>query len=95
MCWTLIPILSEYVSAVDFDPNDKLKRSLMSNLKFILLISIVGLVFLVYIIWSGTASEYGLNTFLKTLANGYGIALIIGLLGYSIITIPRAHMRTA
>lgn len=38
--------------------------------------------FVVLIILTGTASNYGLATFLKSLANSFGVALIIMLLGY-------------
>ncbi len=95
LCWTLIPLVSEFVSAVDIDPNDRIKRSLSNNFRFYIMIIVLGLGFIVYILLTGTADEIGLNTFLKSLANSYGVALIIGLLGYSLITVPRTHMRTA
>jgi len=55
----------------------------------------LGFLFIVYIMATGTAREYGLLTFFKALANSYGVFLIIGLLGYSLVNIPRAQMRTA
>ena len=49
----MIPLVSEYVSAVDFDPNDRIKRSLNANLRFYIMISILGLAFIVYILVTG------------------------------------------
>jgi hypothetical protein len=82
MCWTVIPIVSDYVNAVDFDPNDRLKRSFRDNIKFYILIGALGFIFIVYIFVTGTAREYGLLIFFKAIANCYGVFLIIGLLGY-------------
>lgn len=53
LCWTMIPLVTEYVSAVDFDPNDRIKRSLNANLRFYIMISILGLAFIVYILVTG------------------------------------------
>jgi DMSO reductase anchor subunit len=53
LCWTLIPLVSEYTQSVDFDPNDRIKRSLMSNAKFFAMIVALGFIFIVYILVTG------------------------------------------
>jgi hypothetical protein len=39
--------------------------------------------------------DYNLMTFLKALANAWGITLVMLLLGYSVVTIPRSQWRTS
>lgn len=87
--------MQEYEDAVDLERRDKLTRSFRNNIKFYVAIGIVGIIFIVCIVMTGTAQQYGLGTFLKSMANSFGIALTIILLGYSLVTVPRVHMRTA
>jgi hypothetical protein len=93
--YAAIPIVQGYTNSVDLTPAKRLKRSLLSNLKFYLLMAPVGVAFVGYLAYSGMAKEYGLIMFLKSMANAFGITLIILLLGYSLAAIPKAHMRTA
>lgn len=51
--------------------------------------------FIIYLLISQTQKEHGLTLYLKSMANAFGLFLIIILLGYSLISIPKAHMRTA
>lgn len=81
MCWTVIPIISDYVSAVDFDPNDRLRRSFNNNIRFYVIIGSLGFFFITYIYFTGQAEHLGMMMFFKALANSYGVFLIIGLLG--------------
>jgi hypothetical protein len=57
LTWTVIPIVSEYESAVDLDSNDRIKRSFKNNLKFYIYIAVIGIVFLAAIIMSGQAKQ--------------------------------------
>ena len=67
----------------------------MSILKFYLMMAPLGVAFVGYLVYSGMAKELGLIMFSKSMANAFGITLIIVLLGYSLVAIPKAHMRTA
>jgi hypothetical protein len=76
-------------------------RSLINNGKFFLVIGVAGVAFVSIIIVTGSASNYGLAAVLKSMANSFGVALIIILLGYlnhkfrySLVAVPKAHMRT-
>ena len=69
-------------------------RSLVNNGKFFLFIGVAGVAFVTIIIITGSASHYGLAAVLKSMANSFGVALIIILLGYSLVAVPKAHMRT-
>ncbi|CAD8191948.1 unnamed protein product [Paramecium octaurelia] len=95
LCWTIIPIMQEYEEATDLNRAQKFMRSLINNGKFFLAIGIAGIVFVVILVMTGQASDYGLAKLLKSMANSFGVALIIVLLGYSLIAVPRAHMRTS
>ena len=64
-------------------------------MKFYIVGGAAGVLFIAYLYIAGIAKQFGLVTFLKSLANCYGLFLIIVLLGYSLITIPRSQSRTA
>ncbi|CAD8093585.1 unnamed protein product [Paramecium primaurelia] len=95
LCWTIIPIMQEYEEAIDLNRAQKFIRSLINNGKFYLIIGIAGIAFVVILVMTGQASDYGLAKLLKSMANSFGVALIIILLGYSLIAVPRAHIRTS
>ena len=92
--WTLLPAIQEYEDAVDLDFNDKIRRSFNNNMKFYMAAGGASVLFIIYIYVAGIANDVGLFTFLKSLANSFGVFLIIVLLGYSLVTIPRSQLRT-
>ncbi|CAD8048081.1 unnamed protein product [Paramecium sonneborni] len=95
LCWTVIPIMQEYEESVELEKQAKLKKALKNNMKFYIIISVVGIVFVLAIFYTGQTEQCGLGTFLKSMANSFGVALIILLLGYGLVIIPKAQMRTS
>lgn len=56
-----------------------------------LVVSIISLLILIYFKING---DTNLLLFLKSAANCWGILIIMVLLGYSLVAIPKAHWRT-
>lgn len=73
---------------------DRLKRSLKSNGVFYVYMLVGAVVFLIILIMINAAGDMGLITFLKCLASAFGMFLLMILLGYGMVEIPRTHWRT-
>lgn len=73
---------------------DRLKRSLKSNGIFYVYMLVGAVVFLVVLVMVDAAGDMGLVTFLKCLASAFGIFLLMILMGYGMVEIPRACWRT-
>ena len=56
-----------------------------------LITSVVSLLIMIYFNIHG---ETNLNLFLKSAANSWGMFILMLLIGYSIVAIPKAHWRT-
>lgn len=61
-------------------------------MRFYIIIGVAGLLFIVCILITGTAQDYGLGSFLKSMANSFGVALIIILLGYTLYLLIAIHL---
>lgn len=93
-CWTLIPILQGIEDAVDLEFRNKVKRSLLINAFFYALILFGALGFIWLITFLQLPGEYGLMLFIRSLANCWGIFLIVLLLGHTLVSLPMSHWRT-
>lgn len=91
LCWVLIPIMQGCIDSGYYKFEDRLKYSLKINGLFYLLIALAGLVFIGIVMKLGLPGDYGLMTFFLSLANCWGIFLIMVLLGYSLVAIPKSH----
>ena len=72
-----------------------MKRSLRINGIFYLVLLGVAAVFLLALVLLGVGKEMGLLLYLKCLAMIWGMFLLIILLGYSLVEIPRTMWRNA
>ena len=90
LTWTVIPVLQEWENSGDLESQDRLKRSFKSNGVFYLYM-LVGGVVLLYLLWYfEVAGEMGLLTYLKCLATCWGIFLLMLMMGYALVEIPRS-----
>jgi len=87
LSWFIIPIMKEYECSGEFTVSEKLKQSLRSNLKFFIIVGVVGLFGVFYCLIS-----MGMDaTFLlvKNFSLIYGIIFYFFLLSYGIIKYPK------
>ena len=61
---------------------------------FFALVIVGAVLFLFVLVYFKINGDTNLITFLKSLANCWGIFIIMSLLGYSLVAIPMAHWRT-
>lgn len=88
--WVVIPIYQEYEMAGDFSVAKKLKRSIRKNLYFYAVILILGSIFLVFLIIRQKFTYNHMLMFLVSTSNNWGIFLIIFLLGYGLVALPKS-----
>lgn len=94
LTWTIIPVLQEWENSGDLSSTDRLKRSLKSNGIFYLYMLVGGIIGLVLLMLLKAAGDMGLVTYLKCLASAFGMFLLMLLLGYGMVEVPKSHWRT-
>ena len=72
-----------------------MKRSLRSNGMFYLWLIVGAVVGLIVLILLNAGGEMGLITFLKCLATMWGMLLLMILMGYSLVEVPKTMWRNA
>ncbi|OMJ72452.1 hypothetical protein SteCoe_29108 [Stentor coeruleus] len=89
LCWVILPIIQEYEMAGDFIWSSRLKSALFRHLRGFLITGVIGIACLGYLFYKGKLTIINTPVFLVVLSNCWGLLLIIVLLGYGIIEIPR------
>lgn len=82
-------LLQEFYASGEFSFGARLCKSLKSNIKFYIVV--VGLL-AVFIIWMMISKSWGFNKlfgFMIACANTYGMLLIVLMLGYGLVEVPR------
>jgi hypothetical protein len=95
LTWTIIPVLQEMEEAGDFESSARMRRSLKSNGMFYLWMLVGAVVGLVLLVLLDAGGDMGLVTFLKCLATIWGMLLLMGLMGYALVEVPRTMWRNA
>ena len=89
LSWVIIPVAQEYERAGDFTPKDRLKRAIKTNLYIYLIFLILGIVFILYLVIKQELTGKKLVAFLIALSNAWGLFIIIFLLGYGLVAVPK------
>jgi hypothetical protein len=84
---TLVP--QEFYAAGEFTPQGRFIASLRANLKFYLVLSAFGVGMVVYMLVTKTVAMDRLVPFVLTLSNTFGLCIIIFMLGYGLVEVPR------
>ncbi len=72
-----------------------MRRSLRINGIFYLWLILAAVIGLVVLIFLNAGGEMGLITFLKCLATSWGMLLLMMLMGYSLVEVPKTLWRNA
>lgn len=95
LTWTIIPVLQEWEDAGDLESGARMKRSLRINGIFYLVLIVIAIVALVVMVLLDVGGDMGLIVFLKCLATMWGMLLLMVLLGYALVEIPKTMWRNA
>ena len=99
MTFTILPVMCEYVIAGEFTVGGRLCRAIKNNL-FLYGLGLVGLVILVGILFTyedgrEALKSEGLISCLISLANAWGLFLIMILLGFGLSYVPKSFWKTS
>eukprot|EP01114_Cavostelium_apophysatum_P015478 TRINITY_DN4216_c0_g1_i1.p1 TRINITY_DN4216_c0_g1~~TRINITY_DN4216_c0_g1_i1.p1 ORF type:complete len:431 (+),score=84.23 TRINITY_DN4216_c0_g1_i1:183-1475(+) len=89
LCWLIYPIMGSYVTSGEFTIGGRLRAAIKENLLFYIIGGVVLAVFLtIYAIRSGLNFK-GLQAVAIAAANAWGLLVLILLLGYGLVDIPK------
>jgi hypothetical protein len=83
--------MQEYVDAGEFTPKDKMVKSLKINLIYYLVFLVIGIVLVIYI--KIAKDETDISTAAIFASNAFGTLLIVLLLGYALVMIPKRYFQ--
>eukprot|EP01113_Clastostelium_recurvatum_P027646 TRINITY_DN3337_c0_g1_i2.p1 TRINITY_DN3337_c0_g1~~TRINITY_DN3337_c0_g1_i2.p1 ORF type:complete len:694 (+),score=70.00 TRINITY_DN3337_c0_g1_i2:220-2301(+) len=89
LSWLIFPILQSYWLAGDFTFGDRLFRAVKENL---VLYAILGCIGIAIVSGLAASGQWGWQELLSTVmfvANAYGLVLVVLLMGYGLVDIPR------
>lgn len=89
LCWVILPVIQEYEMAGEFRFKSRLKTAIWRHVRILLLLGAIGLVGVIYLLITGKMTITFLPAFGMALSNCWGLFLIILLLGYGLVAIPR------
>ena len=87
LSWFIIPVMKEYEKSGEFTMVKKLKASIISNLKFFLILGIIGLFGILFCI-----IKYGVSwtfLFVKNFSLIFGLIFFFFLLSYGLVKLPK------
>lgn len=89
LTWILLPLLQSYCMSGEFTRIRKFKSSLIDNLKYYCFFGVLFLLFLIYYASRERPTFEGLKIFCISSSNTFGLFLLVVLMGYGLVEIPR------
>jgi len=90
LTWIVLPLMQSYSMAGDFTVLGKLRSSFFENLIYYGSFAVIFVILLVYVALKRTLTMEYLKVVCITASNTWGLILLIILLGYGLIEIPRS-----
>jgi hypothetical protein len=89
ICWFIAGLMQEYVLSGAFTVGGKVKQSLRNNVIFFAVLGVLFGAFLGYLVLAQSMTGSKLVGFLQGLANVWGLFVLMCLLGYGLVEVPR------
>lgn len=89
LTWLVLPIMQSYSMAGDFTTVDKLKSAVRANLIYYSSFGAIFIVLLIYVIFKSGLDFAGLKVIAISSSNTWGLFLLVVLLGYGLVELPR------
>lgn len=95
LTWLMLPLMQSYTQAGDFTVGDKLRAAIVDNALYYGSYLLIAIVLLVYIAFRSdiTFDTAHLKVIISSASNTWGLLLLVVLLGYSLVELPRALWR--
>ena len=88
-CWLVLPLLKRFMTAGEFTFLTKVKRVLINQARYFAFLIVFLLIFIIYLAIIDDLTTESLQTFLAAMGSLWGMLLIIILMGYGVVAIPR------
>lgn len=95
LTWIVLPIMQSYCMAGDFSVLGKLRSAIIDNLIYYGSFAAIFVVLLVYVGLHRTISMEYLKVVGITASNTWGLILLIILLGYGLVELPRSYLEAS
>lgn len=95
LTWLVLPIMQSYSIAGDFTTFGKLKSALLENLIYYGSFAIIFILLLIYVAAHHAVSWEYLKVICITASNTWGLILLVVLLGYGLVEIPKSCFDTS
>lgn len=89
LTWLLLPIMQSYSMAGDFTTTDKLKSAIRANFIYYSSFGAIFVVLLIYVIFKNGFDFANLKVIIISASNTWGLFLLVVLLGYGLVELPR------
>ncbi|KAF7488421.1 LMBR1 domain-containing protein 2 [Sarcoptes scabiei] len=93
LTWIILPILQSYSMSGEFTVLNKIKSSMKENAKYYLLFGVFFLIFMIYYVSKERITLESLKTFCTSASNTFGLFLLVVLMGYGLVDIPRNFLK--
>ena len=90
LTWIILPLLSSYVAAGEFTIGGKLKKALIENAVIYGTLGILFGILLIYVVASKHLDGEAIKVLCITSSNTWGLLVLIFLMGYGLVQVPRA-----
>jgi len=90
LTWIVLPIMQSYSMAGEFTVSGKLKAAFIENAIYYGSFAVIFVIFLIYVSIKTQLNLEGLKIICITASNTWGLFLLVVLLGYGLVEIPRS-----
>ena len=94
LTYIFIPVVQEFIAAGDFTACGRLRTAVRVNVVFYLAVGVLGVAALAYVLIAYGLALGELLAMVISLANTYGLVLVVLLMGYGAAEVPKALWRT-
>lgn len=95
LTWFLLPIYMEYENAGYFTFKQKILQSLKINLIFYAVGAVFTIIFTIYLMVHNSFGIKSILAFFVVLSNAFGLTIVVFLLGYALVAVPRTLFRNS
>ncbi|KAI1295474.1 G-protein coupled receptor-associated protein LMBRD2 [Halotydeus destructor] len=95
LTWLILPMMQSYSMAGDFTVLKKIRSSFIENIIYYGSFAVIFVILVIYVAVRGDLSIANLKVIGITASNTWGLILLVILLGYGLIEIPRSYIESS
>eukprot|EP00357_Protocruzia_adherens_P032760 CAMPEP_0115037046 /NCGR_PEP_ID=MMETSP0216-20121206/42528_1 /TAXON_ID=223996 /ORGANISM="Protocruzia adherens, Strain Boccale" /LENGTH=608 /DNA_ID=CAMNT_0002417077 /DNA_START=118 /DNA_END=1940 /DNA_ORIENTATION=+ len=89
-CWFLLPVLQDFCDAGEFSVKNRVIKGIKVNAFIYLIVGFIGAIVLIVLAVKGDFEDTSVSGFIMAVSYCWGLGLIIILLGYGLVQVPKA-----